>query len=81
MGLESLTHYRKTYNERLQEFMGKPVHDWSSHGADAFRELAVRHKRPRRKTERRQPMFEGHRRGGGALGWMSAWLLMALKLW
>ena len=25
---------------------GTPVHDWSSHAADAFRGLAVRHKTP-----------------------------------
>ena len=33
-GLEALTFYRKNYNERLQEFTDKPLHDWSSHGAD-----------------------------------------------
>ena len=78
-GLECLTHYRKTYNERLQEFTGKPMHDWSSHGADAFRGLAVRHKPPKRKSERRRPMFGERRRA--RIGWASAWLLMALNLW
>ena len=32
--LEALTFYRKNYNERLQEFTDKPLHDWSSRGAD-----------------------------------------------
>lgn len=45
-GLEALSHYRREYNERLQEFRSTPVHDWSSHGADAFRGLAVRHQVP-----------------------------------
>ena len=50
VGLEALTFYRKSYNERLQEFTDKPLHDWSSHGADAFRGLAVRHKVPETPT-------------------------------
>jgi hypothetical protein len=28
-------------NEKLGEFRSSPVHDWASHGADAFRYLAV----------------------------------------
>lgn len=43
-GLEALQHYRRDYNQRLNEFKATPVHDWASHGADAFRGLAVRHK-------------------------------------
>lgn len=46
-GIESLMHYRRDYNLRLREFKATPVHDWASHGADAFRGLAVRHKIPR----------------------------------
>jgi hypothetical protein len=45
-GLDALSHYRRDYNQRLNEFKATPVHDWSSHGADAFRGLAVRHKLP-----------------------------------
>jgi phage terminase large subunit len=40
-GLEALQHYRRDYNQRLNEFKATPVHDWASHGADAFRYLAV----------------------------------------
>lgn len=46
-GLDCLRHYRKRKNEVLDEFTSTPVHDWASHGADAFRYLAVRHKTPR----------------------------------
>ena len=46
-GLEALQHYRKDYNSRLNEFKDVPVHDWASHGADAFRYLAVRQKPPK----------------------------------
>ncbi len=45
-GLEALMGYRRDYNERLGEFKATPVHDWASHGADAFRGLAVRHQVP-----------------------------------
>ena len=40
-GLEALRHYHRAYNERLRSFRSTPVHDWSSHAADAFRYLAV----------------------------------------
>ena len=55
MGLDALTFYRKSYNERLQEFTDKPLHDWSSHGADALRGLAVRHKPPKAKEVAEPP--------------------------
>jgi hypothetical protein len=57
-GLEALRHYRKSYNTRLQEFTDTPVHDWSEHGASAFRYLAVRHKAPRDR-QRYQDRFVG----------------------
>lgn len=46
-GVDCLRHYRKRKNEAIDEFTSQPVHDWASHGADAFRYLAVRHKTPR----------------------------------
>ncbi len=45
-GVEALMHYRRDYNERLQEFKAVPVKDWAGHAADAFRGLAVRHQTP-----------------------------------
>lgn len=44
--IECLRHYRKSYNQKLDQFTSTPVHDGYSHGADAFRGLAVRHKIP-----------------------------------
>lgn len=40
-GLEALRQYRKEYDEKLKTFKLRPLHDWASHGADAFRYLAV----------------------------------------
>lgn len=46
-GLDRLALYRREYDERTQKFREKPVHDWASHGADAFGYLAVGLRRPR----------------------------------
>ena len=40
-GLECLQNYRREMNDKLGQFRATPVHDWASHGADAFRYLAV----------------------------------------
>lgn len=50
-GIECLRQYRKTYNTRLEVFTAVPVHNWASHGADAFRGLAVRHQVPMEKRK------------------------------
>jgi phage terminase large subunit len=39
--LDALAAYRAQWDERRQEARPAPYHDWSSHGADAFRLLAV----------------------------------------
>lgn len=46
-GLDALSHYRWTWNSRISEFSSTPVHDWSSHCADALRYMALAH-RPER---------------------------------
>jgi hypothetical protein len=40
-GLDSLMNYRREYAEKLGQFKPTPLHDWASHGADAFRYLAM----------------------------------------
>ena len=40
-GIRALEHYKKEWNERTGTWNSQPKHDWSSHGADAFRTLAV----------------------------------------
>jgi hypothetical protein len=70
-GLEALQNYRRDFNQRLNEFKATPVHDWASHGADAFRGLAARHQIAREKRDLRR---SGASYGGADLGtgWMSA---------
>lgn len=40
-GLECLQNYRREENTRTGELKAEPVHDWASHGADAFRYAAI----------------------------------------
>lgn len=39
-GLEALRQYRREWDDRLRAFRPRPLHDWTSHAADAFRYLA-----------------------------------------
>lgn len=39
-GVRALESYRKEYDEKNQTFRSRPLHDWSSNGADAFRQFA-----------------------------------------
>jgi hypothetical protein len=40
-GIKCLKAYRKEWNEKLGTWANHPRHDWASHGADAFRYLAM----------------------------------------
>ena len=40
-GLNALREYHKFWNDKMKDYMPKPCHDWTSHGADAFRYLAL----------------------------------------
>jgi phage terminase large subunit len=51
-GIECLQNYKWDFNTRIHEFKHLPVHDWASHGADAFRGLAYRHYTPKYNPER-----------------------------
>jgi phage terminase large subunit len=40
-GIDALKLYRSEYDEKLMALKPRPVHDWTSHAADAFRYLAM----------------------------------------
>jgi hypothetical protein len=40
-GLSALRNYQKKWDSRNMTFLNTPKHDWSSHGSDAFRTLAL----------------------------------------
>lgn len=41
IGIESLRQYRREYDEKNKSFSSAPLHDWTSHAADAFRYLST----------------------------------------
>ena len=63
-GIHCLSNYRRAYNTTLGQFMPTPVHDYTSHAADAMRYLAVSltDEKPKK------------RRLGGNFGGSSAWM-------
>lgn len=50
-GLDALRQYREKIDEKRNVSMG-PLHDWTSHAADAFRYLCVGHRDEREKPKR-----------------------------
>jgi len=42
-GIEALRMYRREWDDKRQEFRTNPLHDWTSHYADAARYFAVAH--------------------------------------
>jgi phage terminase large subunit len=40
-GISALKGYHKEFNEKLQVYYDKPVHDWTSHGTDGFQTMAT----------------------------------------
>lgn len=40
-GVEALRQYRTEFDEKTKTFRNRPLHDWTSHAADAFRYLAL----------------------------------------
>jgi phage terminase large subunit len=40
-GISALKGYKKEWNEKLMVYSDRPVHDWTSHGTDAFQTLAL----------------------------------------
>jgi hypothetical protein len=52
--IDALRQYRREYSEPLGRFKDKPLHDWTSHYADAIRYLA-KGRRPFRNTGGSRP--------------------------
>lgn len=52
VGLEALRQYQKAWDDQRKTFQPKPLHDWTSHAADAFRYLATGIKEDANRTAR-----------------------------
>lgn len=64
-GVECLKSYRKDWDEKNRTFLARPKHDWSSHGADAIRQLAMKY-RERVESNDRGRVRRGQRRSAWA---------------
>lgn len=67
-GLEALRNYRYEFDEAKQDFKREPLHDWASHGADAFRYLATA--QTQEDGEKPKPKAKLQRQRTGANSWM-----------
>jgi hypothetical protein len=45
-GIKALKNYRKAWDENRGSFSSQPLHNWASHGSDAFRYLACAYRDP-----------------------------------
>ncbi len=62
-GLEALRMYRREYDQERKVYKDNPLHDWTSHGADAFRQLAmgINETREKERTPRKLSTFAATR--------------------
>ncbi len=44
-GIKSLENYKKEWNDKLSSYSNRPLHNWCSHAADAFRSIAIKSKK------------------------------------
>lgn len=56
-GLSALRQYQKRWDDKLKIFSSAPLHDWTSHAADAFRYLAQGLKENRANQELARPEY------------------------
>jgi hypothetical protein len=71
-GIRCLDNYRKKWNEQLSTWSSSPLHDWASHGADAFMTGAMGYK-PEKEEKPRGPVMPVIKAGAGSergTGWM-----------
>ena len=54
-GLSALKNYERKFDEKLKIYQDKPLHNWASHGADAFRLLALAMKPGEDRQNRQMP--------------------------
>ncbi|RZG47030.1 PBSX family phage terminase large subunit [Acinetobacter wuhouensis] len=54
-GIRALQNYRREFNDKLEQFKATPVHDWASHGSDAFGEGALNINKMQMPTSKNSP--------------------------
>jgi hypothetical protein len=56
-GIECLRQYQREYDPDKRIFKDKPLHNWASHGADAFRMLAIAWREMQPEPKKAEPRF------------------------
>lgn len=69
-GVECLWQYRRDWDERGKTWRNNPLHDWTSHGADAFRTFAAGWAEPRLKEHK--DAYADYKQPAHSYSWMSA---------
>jgi len=54
-GIDALRSYRRVWDEALKAYRDRPLHDWASHPADAFRTFAMGKPKDRDETPKKPP--------------------------
>jgi len=57
-GVNALRQYQREWDDKLHDFKSRPKHDWTSHGSDGFRYLALGIKPAGEKAKRRARFAE-----------------------
>jgi phage terminase large subunit len=59
VGISALEGYKSEYDEEKKVMRNTPLHDWTSHGADAFRTFAAGYKSKKRKRDVERELVSG----------------------
>ena len=54
-GYQALQNYKRDYDENRKCFKDTPLHDWTSHGADAFRLIPFIYQSKKKKNIQKEP--------------------------
>ena len=62
-GIQALKNYKKDWDEKNMVYRRGPLHNWASHGADAFRTFAVGYRKPYEQGDQDpggvKPLYDG----------------------
>lgn len=70
-GIEALENYQRQYDDAKKEFSARPIHNWASHPADAFRYYAVDAEKPKEKNKLSEKL-RAYRKKFGSKNWKIA---------
>jgi hypothetical protein len=79
-GIDCLKSYQAEWSEELRVYKKTPLHDWSSHGADAFRYLSLAWREPIPDEETLSPLEMLRREAARGKTWNELWASRAARM-